>query len=158
MPWRPPDIEIVIARCFSFIGPHLPLDARFAAGNFIRDALAGGPIKIKGDGSPVRSYLYAADLVIWLLALLLHGKTGRAYNVGSDEIVSMSALAERIAAHSPVHVGIEVRGAATEVAPPAQYIPDISLARSELGLAVLLPLDHALTRTMNWVTANNTFA
>jgi dTDP-glucose 4,6-dehydratase len=143
-----PEVDCVIARGFSFFGPGLPLTEKFAMGSFIRDALAGGPIRIRGDGSPVRSYLYAADLVIWLLTLMLKGKPNHPYNVGSDQAVSLAQLAQQVADTIP-GTRIDIGRSPTAGAPEA-YVPDIRRARDELGLDVLIPLSSGLRRTVDW--------
>lgn len=144
-------LAVKIARCFAFVGPHLPLDKHFAIGNFINDVLHERDIHIQGDGTPLRSYLHAADLVIWLLTILLKAQPLRPYNVGSDEALSIADLAYHVANSLPerqpqVHIaGIPRPGQA-----PARYVPDISRAGDELGLEVRIPLDEALRRSVSW--------
>jgi dTDP-glucose 4,6-dehydratase len=141
-------LEVKIARCFAFAGAHLPLDQHFAIGNFIRDALAGGPIRVTGDGSPLRSYLDAADLAAWLWTLLFSDVRCDAFNVGSDHAVSIAELARRVAALAG---GVPVEIAGTPAgAPPARYVPDISRARTVLGLDVWLDLDTAIRKMLAW--------
>jgi len=151
-------LHISIARCFAFVGPHLPLDIHFAIGNFIRDALAGGPIRVNGDGTPYRSYLYAADLAEWLFTILLRGRAGRAYNVGSEEAVSIRELAERVASVA-ASVRADGRQPAIEIArqgrPDAsaeRYIPSCSTAHAAFGCTSCVSLDEAIARTMTFAT------
>jgi dTDP-glucose 4,6-dehydratase len=143
-------LDCVIARAFAFLGPHLPLDAHFAAGNFLRDARRGGPITVRGDGSALRSYLYPADLIVWLLRLLLRGERGRTYNVGSDEKVTTAELAGRIAAACDPAPGVVIQSQQPH-GPQNIYLPNIDRARSELGLEVSVKLDEAIRRTLAWM-------
>jgi len=143
-------VDFVTARAFAFLGPYLPLDAHFAAGNFLRDALRGGPILVRGDSTALRSYLYPADLVVWLLRLLLRGQRARAYNVGSDEAVTTAQLARRIA--SAVQPNPEVIIQSTQPQGPQNiYLPNIARARVELNLDVSIPLQDAIARTVEFL-------
>lgn len=138
-----------IARLFAFVGPHLPLDQQFAAGNFVRDKLNGGPITVKGTGSAVRSYLYASDMAWWLWRILTKGEAGRAYNVGSEETVSIVDLARLIAASDGVECEVTVTG--TDAGGPVdRYVPDTSRARAELGLAQRVSVTDGVRRTLAW--------
>ncbi|MGH7655304.1 MAG: NAD-dependent epimerase/dehydratase family protein [Gemmatimonadaceae bacterium] len=141
--------EVVMVRPFAFVGPRLPIDRHFAIGNFIRDALAGGPVVVSGDGRPVRSYLYAADLAVALWALLAKGTAGRAYNVGSERAQSLGEVASVVARAADPSMKVEVRGAPA-AGPAPRYIPDTSRLRSELGVQQSVELGDAIARTLAW--------
>jgi len=144
------NLETVIARCFAFVGPHLDLNIHFAIGNFIRDGLRGGPIQVTGDGTPYRSYLYAADLAVWLWVLLLKAKDGAIYNVGSEEAVTIADLARTVATcfEPPRDVNIALK--ADPARPSEQYVPSTGKARRDLGLTRFIDLKDAVRRTIDW--------
>lgn len=142
--------ELSVARCFAFVGPGLPLHAHFAIGNFIRDALEGGPIRIAGDGTPFRSYQHPADLMIWLWTLLVRGPHGRAYNVGSEHAISIEDLAHLIADLAPRPCDV-VRAVEPDLSRPSpRYVPCTRRAQEELGLVERISLTDAIERTIRW--------
>ena len=145
--------EAKIARCWAFCGPHLPLDAHFAIGNFIGDVVAGRPISIGGDGTPRRSYLYAADLAVWLWTILFRGPALIPINVGSGHDVSIRELAEVVAAALAPATQIHVAKQAVPGAAPARYVPSVERAEALLGLRVTVGLEEGIRRTFAWAKA-----
>jgi dTDP-glucose 4,6-dehydratase len=144
-------LDTKIARCFAFVGPHLPLDGHFAIGNFIRDGLRGGPIIVKGDGSPVRSYLYAADLSIWLLTILIRGKSGAAYNVGSEEAITIGQLADKVSKAFPNRPPVQIMTPLNAGRRIERYVPSTRFAETELGLHAWINLEEGIKRTLSFL-------
>jgi nucleoside-diphosphate-sugar epimerase len=138
-----------IARCFAFVGPYLPLDSHLAIGQFLRAGLDGRTVQVLGDGTPVRSYMYASDLAAWLWTILVRGEHGRAYNVGSEEAISIADAARAVARASGGELGVTI-GRAPAAGPPERYVPSTHRARTELGLRMTVDFDEALRRTLAW--------
>jgi dTDP-glucose 4,6-dehydratase len=148
-----PRLNSTIARCFAFVGPYMQLNAHFAIGNFVADALRGGPIQVKSDGSAIRSYLYASDLMVWLWTTLLKGRPGHAYNIGSEDALSIAALAHEVAAAAPQTPGVRIASSAQPSVLIHRYVPSTARARQELGLSAEVPLREGIRRTHAWFLA-----
>ncbi len=143
-------VEVKIARGFAFVGPYMKFDAHFAIGNFINEHMRGDPVVVCGDGSPLRSYMYASDLMIWLWTILFKGRSCRAYNVGSEETISIAEVAQEVAQTGSPRSAVRIMGAPIPGLPPARYVPSTARARGELGLRCIVPLREAIERTLQW--------
>lgn len=146
--------SVSIARLWAFVGPLLPLDTHFAAGNFLRDAMAGAPIRILGDGTTVRSYQYASDMAAWNWVILASGRETTAYNVGSDHGVTtleLARLCDRLAGGA----GIEVLGTPDPSRRIDRYVPDTGLFRREFAFGAGSDLAESLSKTILWHRKGN---
>lgn len=143
-------LEVKIARCFAFVGPYLDRTIHYAIGNFIQNCLDGKPIVINGDGSPLRSYMYADDLVEWLFAILERGKPNRPYNVGSDRALSIRELAETVRRVFGSTREIIVKGTPATGTVSSVYVPRIERARLELRVEAHFSLNSSIFQSCSY--------
>lgn len=137
-------IDTVIARCFAFAGRDLPLDAHFAIGNFVRDALKGPEIYVVGDGTPIRSYMDQRDLAHWLMTLLPCGEAGQAYNVGSDVPITIAELAKKVRDLIAPNKSVRITGTANGNNFRNRYVPSIKKALGDHRLSLTYTLEESI--------------
>jgi nucleoside-diphosphate-sugar epimerase len=138
------DFDVAIARCFAFIGHYLPRDQHFAIGNFIEDGLRGRVITVKAQHPVYRSYLYADDLVSWMMTIMeMASPICPIVNVGSDEAILISELAQKVADYFGVDLNIPpFKSPLTD-----RYVPSIQKALA-MGCQQPLSIDDALSKTI----------
>jgi dTDP-glucose 4,6-dehydratase len=138
-----------VARLFTCMGIGYRSHSHMAHVSFVNSALRGDAVVVRGSGDPVRSYIYGADLAIWLLAALGHGSSGEAYNMGSADPASIRDLAHRIARHAPGGpCAVRILGDRQCDGRRTYYVPRVDKATSAFGLKIWTPLDTAIERTL----------
>ena len=140
-------VDTAIVRIFNTYGPRMrPHDGR-AIPTFIRQALAGDPLTVAGDGSQTRSVCYVDDTVAGILALAGSDFAGPV-NIGSSQELTVLRLAETIkdltGSASPIVF------VARPVDDPAVRRPDTGLAQRRLGWRPVIMLEEGLRRTVGW--------
>lgn|SRR3990170_521339 len=160
---RQHDLPVKIARPFNNYGPGLKISDRRVIPDFTRDVLAGKDIVMLSDGSPSRTFCYAADAIVGYYKILVKGKPGEAYNIGVEgPEISMANLAEKIVALSRDIFGYKgkvVRKVSTDkdylIDNPNRRCPVITKARTDLGYNPSITIDEGLKRSLIWYRDNS---
>ena len=143
--------KVSIARCFSFVGPDLPLNATYVIGNIINNILRNKNIIIKANYKIIRSYMYSDDLVRWLLKILDNSNNQcPIFNVGSDNKVSIHKIANVLAKI----YNLEILSPKISSKKIDNYIPNINKARKELNLTINNDSLEAIQQTINFHLKN----
>ena len=136
-------------RLFAFYGPHLPIDAQFAIGNFMHDAKYNKRIIVTGNPNTTRSYLYPTDLISWILALWVN-PPNYVTHIGSSKSITMEALAKAV---SKVYGGVPI----FFENPNKQafhYVPETGVIEKNFGVSQRVSLEEGLVRWENWLESN----
>lgn len=142
-------VEFSVARGFAFSGKYLAFDQHFALGNFVRDAIETHVIKVKGDGQAIRSYMDSEDLSYWLIVLLLLGKNNEAYNLGSEEMISIKDLAQKVAGFVSGS-RVEIQNLKIDNVKKNRYVPSTKKAQKEFGLKLTVSLDQSIKKMIRF--------
>lgn len=154
---RKNEIDVKIARCFSFIGPLIPLKIHYAAGNFLNSVIKKKDIIIKSSGKSFRSYMYMSDLTIWLWYILFKGKKSNIYNVGSEEEIRIDKLAKNINSLTGNNSKIKIKIKKEKKDKITRYVPSTKKFRSKFKIKKPTNLNDAIIKTYKNIIENKSF-
>jgi nucleoside-diphosphate-sugar epimerase len=156
------DLPVRIARPFNNYGPGLKITDRRVIPDFVQDVLSERDIIMLSDGSPTRTFCYAADAIVGYYKILVKGRNGEAYNIGVEvPEISIAGLAERI-----VSMAAEIYGYRGKVVlqesldasyltdNPNRRCPQITKARTHLGYEPTITLEEGIRRSLIWYHDN----
>ena len=144
-------IRISIARCFAFVGRFLPRNSKYAVGNFIENILKNKNILVKSNYNVIRTYMYADDLVRWLIKILENSKINcPTYNVGSENAVNLQKFCKILATKYNLNCIL----GKTNKNRYDIYVPNTYKIKKELNLVTKFNSLKAVTKTINLLKKN----
>jgi UDP-glucose 4-epimerase len=151
--WKEKKLPIVIVRLFNTVGPRQTGQYGMVLPTFVRQALAGQPITVFGDGTQSRSFTYVADVVDALVKLAQEPRAvGEVFNVGNVEEVTIGELAQRVkritGSASPVELIPYDQAYEAGFEDMPRRVPDISKVHNLVGYQPRLSLDEIVCRVV----------
>jgi len=151
--WKERKLPIIIVRLFNTVGPRQTGQYGMVIPTFVRQALAGQPITVFGDGAQSRSFTFVGDVVRAVVALIDEPKAvGQVFNIGNGNEITIEQLAYRIKTLTGSESEIvripydEAYEAGFEDMP--RRVPDISKVKALVGYSPTVELDEILTRVI----------
>jgi UDP-glucose 4-epimerase len=151
--WKERKLPVIVVRLFNTVGPRQTGQYGMVIPNFVRQALAGQPITVFGDGSQSRSFTYVGDVVRAMVALIDEPRAvGQVFNIGNGHEITIGGLAAKI--KSMTGSGSEIVTIPYDQAYEAGFedmprrVPDISRIRSLVGYEPTVQLDETLRRVI----------
>jgi nucleoside-diphosphate-sugar epimerase len=148
-------MPVTTIRPFTFAGPYQELDRPWALNSFLRDVLKGSDIRIHGDGSARRSYLYGSDSAWWTLAALVNGVDGATYNLGSSTAVTHLELVKLIGERVSPKPRVVLNTVPSRHTLQDDLYPDTSAIQKSLGVTQTCSLEQTVHKTWRWYSATN---
>jgi nucleoside-diphosphate-sugar epimerase len=151
--WKERKLPVIIVRLFNTVGPRQTGQYGMVIPNFVRQALAGQPITVFGDGTQSRSFTYVGDVVRAMVALMNEpAAVGHVFNIGHGAEIAINELAEKVKAltNSPseiVHIPYD-RAYESGFEDMPRRAPDITKLQSLIGFRPTVELDEILTRVI----------
>ena len=148
-------LPVIIVRLFNTVGPRQTGQYGMVLPTFVRQALAGHPITVFGDGTQSRSFTYVGDVVDALIKLTGQPKAvGEVFNIGSGEEITISELAARVRAltHSQSPIALIPYDQAYESGfeDMPRRVPDISKIQQAIGYRPRVPLDEIISTVIEY--------
>jgi len=154
--WKEKKLPVVIVRLFNTVGPRQTGQYGMVLPTFVRQALAGHPITVFGDGTQSRSFTYVGDVVDALIRLAHEPRAiGDVFNIGSTSEVTISELATRV--KKMTNSGSPIETVPYDVAYEAGFedmprrVPDIAKIQSLVGFAPKMGLDDIIRSVVEHV-------
>ena len=154
--WKERKLPVIIVRFFNTVGPRQTGQYGMVIPNLVRQALAGEPITVFGDGTQCRAFTHVADVIQALMALVVEPKAiGEVFNIGNTEEISIAALAERVkaltASGSPIRLIPYDQAYESGFEDMPRRLPDLTKISALIGYAPRYNLDAILQDVIEFI-------